>query len=108
MFFIFTTNSEAQPFLNWFGFGQEETSTPKIQENEPQEVQLQKVEPQKIEPQIADSNNESIKNQFSSEFEDIGKHDIMQYDYDYGNFNYYQLHEDNSNEASKSKSKRKC
>ena len=124
LFFVFATTSMAQPFFNWFGFGQEESTTPNSQKIVPQEVipqgvELYEIEPQKVEPpkveppkiehqkqehQIsAVSNNGSMENEFSSEFEDIGKHDIVDYDYDYGNSNYYQLHEDNSNEASKSK-----
>ena len=104
----------AQPFFNWFGFGQEDSTSPKPQKIIPQEViphgvetyeiEPPKVELQKEEHQISEvSNNGSIEKEFSSEFEAIGKHDIMDYDYNYGNSNYYQLHEDNSNEASKSK-----
>ena len=114
LFFVFATTSMAQPFFNWFGFGQEESTTPKPQKIVLQGVELYEIEPPKVEPpkiehqkqehQIsAVSNNGSMENEFSSEFEDIGKHDIVDYDYDYGNSNYYQLHEDNSNEASKSK-----
>ena len=111
LFFVFATTSMAQPFFNWFGFGQAESTTPKPQlivpqEIEPHEIQPPIVEPQKEEHQISEvSNNGSIEKEFSSEFEAIGKHDIMDYDYNYGNSNYYQLHEDNSNEASKSKCK---
>ena len=114
LFFVFATTSMAQPFFNWFGFGQEESTSPKPQKIVPQGVELYEIEPKKVEPPIVEpqkeehqisevSNNGSIEKEFSSEFEAIGKHDIMDYDYNYGNSNYYQLHEDNSNEASKSK-----